>query len=113
ERIQKGEFLITTGFNLMKDKTRFNNFHELLRSSSVAAVAIYTSFYMSEIPKSFINAANENNLPLIEIPIDINFSEITRAILEQIVNKQSHVLAHSERIHDELSNLILNDQSLN
>src|SRR5690625_1290933 len=113
ERIQSGEFLITTGFELLKDQTRLDTFHTLLRSSSVSGVAIYTSFYMTEIPESFIQAANENDLPLIEIPVDINFSEITRAILEQIVNRQAHVLAHSERIHSELSNLILNDQSLN
>src|SRR5690625_4152885 len=112
ERIQSGEFLITTGFELLKDQTRLDTFHTLLRSSSVSGVAIYTSFYMTEIPESFIQAANENDLPLIEIPVDINFSEITRAILEQIVNRQAHVLAHSERIHSELSNLILNDQSL-
>lgn len=112
ERIDEGEFLITTGFNLMKDEERLKSFHQLLRSRPVAGVAIYTSFYMSKIPDSFVQAANKNNLPLIEIPVDINFSEITRAILEQLVNRQAKRLAHSERIHNELTTLILNDQSL-
>ena len=67
---------------------------------------------MKKIPESFIDIANKHDLPLIEIPTDINFSEITRAILEQIVNKQTYLLEQSEKIHYELTNLILNDQNL-
>lgn len=112
ERLQKGEFLITTGFDLIEDNERMEVFHNLLKSKLLSGVAIYTSFYMESIPRSFIDLANENDLPLIDIPIDINFSSITKAILEQIVNKQMHLLEQSENIHSELTNLILNDQSL-
>ena len=112
ERLQKGEFLITTGFKLIEDENRLESFHQLLRSKVLSGVAIYTSFYMKKIPESFIDIANKHDLPLIEIPTDINFSEITRAILEQIVNKQTYLLEQSEKIHYELTNLILNDQNL-
>lgn len=112
ERLQKGEFLITTGFKLMEDEARMEVFHHLLKSRLLSGVAIYTSFYMKEIPQSFINLANDHDLPLIEIPVDINFSEITKEILEQIVNKQTYLLEQSEKIHRELTTLILNDQSL-
>src|SRR5690625_3026451 len=59
ERIQDGEFLITTGFNLLEDKNRMDTFHSLLRSRPLSAVAIYTSFYMETIPDSFVQIANE------------------------------------------------------
>src|SRR5699024_12744522 len=71
-----------------------------------------TSFYMESIPESFIMYANEHHLPLIEIPVDINFSEITKAVLEQLVNRQTRLLEQSENIHRELTNYVLNDQSL-
>lgn len=112
ERLQEGEFLITTGFELLEDKARMEVFHNLLKSKLLSGVAIYTSFYMKSIPLSFIELANEHDLPLIEIPTDINFSEITKAILEQIVNKQTLLLERSEKVHRELTDLILNDQSL-
>jgi len=112
ERIQDGEFLITTGFNLLEDKKRMDTFHSLLRSRPLSAVAIYTSFYMEKIPDSFVQIANENYLPLIEIPVDINFSEITKEILASIVNKQTKLLEQAEKVHRELMSLILNDRSL-
>ncbi|WP_281168087.1 PucR family transcriptional regulator [Siminovitchia fordii] len=111
-RLQPGEFLITTGFGISENEEQLEVFHKLLRSKLLSGIAIYTSFYMKEIPASFIELANENDLPLIEIPTDINFSEITKAMLEQIVNNQMHLLEQAEHIHRELTNLILNDQSL-
>lgn len=111
-RLQEGEFLITTGFELLEDEERMEVFHNLFKSKLLSGVAIYTSFYMEKIPESLIDLANKNDLPLIEIPTDINFSKITKAILEQIVNKQMHLLEQSEKIHRELTDLILNDQSL-
>jgi len=112
KRLEKGEFLVTTGFKLLEDEDRIEIFHDLLRSNFLSGVAIYTSFYMEHIPESFIELADANDLPLIEIPVDINFSEITKAILEQIVNSQMRLLEQSEKIHIELTNLILNDHSL-
>lgn len=112
DRLQKDEFLITTGFKLMEDKTRLESFQQLLKANLLSGVAIYTSFYMKEIPEAFIELADKHHLPLIEIPIDINFSEITKEVLELIVNRQANLLAHSENTHHELSRLILNDKSL-
>ncbi|GAB3794055.1 PucR family transcriptional regulator [Virgibacillus kimchii] len=112
KRLQKGEFLLTTGFKLLEDQERLEIFHDLLKSNFLSGVAIYTSFYMERIPDSFIELAEENDLPLIEIPTDINFSQITKAILEQIINSQLHLLEQSDKIHSELTDLILNDQSL-
>lgn len=112
ERLQDGEFLITTGFNLTEEQERMEIFHNLFKAKSLSGVAIYTSFYLKEIPQSFIKLANKHALPLIEIPVDINFSEITKAILKKIVNKQSYMIEQSDLIHRQLTELILNDQSL-
>lgn len=112
DRLQQGEFLITTGFELLEDEEKLNSFHLLLKANLLSGVAIYTSFYMTEIPASFIKLANKHQLPLIEIPIDINFSDITKEILAQLVNQQAYVLAQSEKIHHELTKLVLNDHSL-
>ncbi|WP_368652882.1 PucR family transcriptional regulator [Ornithinibacillus sp. 4-3] len=112
ERIQEGEFLITTGFNLLESQKNLEIFHNLLRYRPLSGVAIYTSFYLDKIPNSFIEIAEKNHLPLIEIPTDINFSEITKEILEKIVNRQTKLLEQSQKIHHELTALILNDHNL-
>lgn len=110
DRLQKGEFLITTAFGIDENTEQRNEFLKLLTSNKLSGIAIYTSFYMKEIPDSFISAANESNLPLIEIPTDINFSVITKALLEQIVNNQMHLLEFSNTIHRKLTELVLNNK---
>ncbi|MGM8212158.1 PucR family transcriptional regulator [Virgibacillus sp. W0430] len=109
-RLQEGEFLITTAFGLDKNEAQIKEFHKLLTSNKLSGIAIYTSFYMKEIPQSFISAANESGLPLIEIPTDINFSVITKALLEQIVHNQMHMLEFSATIHRQLTKLVLNNR---
>lgn len=109
-RFQEGEFLITTGFGLLESEEKRYHFQKLLSMNKLSGVAIYTGFYLQEIPESFVNIANEHALPLIEIPININFSEITKAILEQLVNNQMQLLEYSLNIHQELTKLTLGNQ---
>lgn len=84
-RFQDGEFLITTGYGLNEDSTQFQR---LLAMKKLSGVAIYSGFYLKNIPEIFLAIANEHHLPLIELPTDLNFSTITKSILEQILNKQ-------------------------
>lgn len=111
-RLQEGEFLITTGFGLLESDEKRTRFLTLLSNRQLSGVAIYTGFYLEEIPESFIGAADDHALPLIEIPTNINFSMITKAILEQIVNKQMSMFEHSLNIHRELTNLVLEDRGI-
>ncbi|MFD0693872.1 PucR family transcriptional regulator [Paenibacillus sp. GCM10027628] len=112
DRLQEGEFLITTGFGLMESEEKRKQFLLLLADKKLSGVALYTGFYISEIPQSFIDVANASALPLIEIPTNINFSMITKAILEQIVNKQFRMFEHSINIHKEFTQLVLGNQGI-
>lgn len=84
-RFQDGEFLITTGYGLNEDSTQFQ---KLLALKKLSGVAIYSGFYLEEIPEIFLEIANSHQLPLIELPTHLNFSTITKSILQQILNKQ-------------------------
>lgn len=106
-RFQEGEFLITTGFDLAGNEEKRVQFEKLLAHRRLSGVAIYTGFYLQEIPESFIKIANDVHLPIIKIPTNINFSMITRAILEQIVNRQMTLYSYSVNIHQQLTQLAL------
>lgn len=109
-RLQEGEFLITTGYGL-KDNSR--EFERLLSMKKLSGAAIYTGFYLDYIPQSFIDIANENDLPLIELPTEINFSIITKSILEQILNKQMEMISFSLDTHKKLTQLVLQNKGQN
>ncbi|WP_285767467.1 PucR family transcriptional regulator [Peribacillus sp. SI8-4] len=106
-RLQDGEFLITTGFGLGENTEKRKEFEKLLSSRKLSGIAIYTGFYLKEIPESFLAIADEFALPFIEIPQDINFSMITKELLVQVVNKQSQTLEYSLRIHQDFTRLVL------
>ncbi|MBB6453368.1 purine catabolism regulator [Salirhabdus euzebyi] len=112
-RLQQGEFLITTGFGLVENQEKQDTFTKLLSIEKLSGVAIYKDFYLEEIPEAFIDAANKNNLPIIEIPSEINFSMITRAILEQIVYNQMQLLEYSLHVHKQLTKMVLENKDLN
>lgn len=109
-RFQEGEFLITTGYGLNKDSLHFQR---LLAMNKLSGVAIYSGFYLKEIPQIFMDIANENNLPLIELPTDINFSTVTKSILQQILNKQMEMTSFSLETHKQLTNLVLKNDEEN
>ncbi|AQQ52356.1 PucR family transcriptional regulator [Planococcus lenghuensis] len=103
-RLQPGEFLITTAYGLADNR---QHFLDLLRMNKLSGVALYTGFYLKEMPASFIEAANASGLPLIDIPSDINFSAITEGILQEIANRQTEIISSSLNTHKELTGLVL------
>ncbi|MBO8163293.1 MAG: PucR family transcriptional regulator ligand-binding domain-containing protein [Brevibacillus sp.] len=111
-RLQEGEFLITTGFGLADEPERLARFIPALAKRGLSGVAIHTGFYLREIPEVFISAADEFGLPLIEIPVEINFSTITKAILQPIVNRQFETLAYSQAIHEQIIRVALAGKGL-
>ena len=111
-RLQEGEFLITTGFGLAGNPMRLSSFIPSLAKQKLSGVAIHTGFYLREIPEAFIEMANRHQLPLIEIPTEINFSTITKAILQPIVNRQFETLAYSQAIHNKMIDAALSKGGL-
>ncbi|MGG2182683.1 PucR family transcriptional regulator ligand-binding domain-containing protein [Bacillus altitudinis] len=80
--------------------------------SSSFSIAIYKGVYLTEIPASLIEAADNSGIPLIEIPPHVNFSDITKAVLEQIVSSQLHQLKYSSAIHQRLTHLNVSNKNV-
>ncbi|MDW7730128.1 MAG: PucR family transcriptional regulator ligand-binding domain-containing protein [Bacillota bacterium] len=84
--IEPGELLITTAHDF---KTQSRSWQqgmiELFAARKLAAVAIQTGHYVEEIPQSFISFAEGHLIPLIEIPPDVSFKSITRALMNRLI----------------------------
>jgi len=106
-RLQEGEFLITTGFGLANNPEKLESLIPALAAQKLSGVALHTGFYLREIPPIVIEQADRHRLPLIEIPVEMNFSTITKAILQPIINRQFDTLAYSEAIHKRMINAAL------
>ncbi len=106
-RLHEGEFLITTAYGWHEKSDSYSMLIHALSNRQLSAVAIHTGFYLDVVPLAMIEAANRTGLPLLEIPRTMNFSTVTRSILEQLVNKQLSMLTQAQRIQDELTALVI------
>jgi DNA-binding PucR family transcriptional regulator len=97
--IEPGEFLITTahGFNA-KSLERQQELIELFASKKLAAVAIQTGHYLKDIPDSFISFAEGHRIPLIEIPPETSFKNITRALMNRLLQDTYAATMNGEKI---------------
>jgi len=111
-RLEPGELLVTTAYQLSEEPLRQREYVAGLAERGLAGLAVITGFYVDEIPAGMREAADEARLPLIDLPPTINFSDITHAVLERLVNRQYELLDASEQVHSELTRLALEDAEL-
>lgn len=106
--LKKHVLLITTGYSI-KDNAAgalprlINGLNEV----NAAGLAIKTRF-VGGIPKDTIALADRLSLPLIEIPKEIPFVDITMPILRVIVDEHNRNLEFSERMNRKFIELELN-----
>ena len=67
-----------------------------------AGLVVKPDHSLSAIPAALIQGADAHNLPLLEMPANLSFAEITAPLLHLIVNKQNKVLQDLEQFHQAL-----------
>lgn len=104
---RRGVLLLTAGFGLRDDPERQATLVPKLVEQGFAGMVLSTGYYFRHTPQVIREAANELDFPVIETPRDLLFIDITEAIFEHIVDRQYAVLQQSARIHEKLTNLVL------
>lgn len=107
-----GEFLLTTGYSFREYPELMGTLIPRMNKANSAALAIKTKRYLDEIPEIIINSANKYNIPLLEVPFDLSFSEIIAPILGVVFNKQNKILQKLEQAHKILMDLALHGSPL-
>ncbi len=110
--LQKGELLITTAFGLADIPRLIDELIPRLAQKNLAGLAIQTGYYLDEIPDSIIQQCEQYDFPLIELPKQLKFSELTMAITKRIINRQMEMLEYARQIHDRLTQVILQNKGL-
>lgn len=83
--LEKGELLLTTGY-MLDNESLHENLIGTLHSKGIPGLVIQSGYYLNEIPKYIIDAGNEYNFPIIEIPKHISFSGIMQRIFKNLYN---------------------------
>lgn len=106
--LKEDELILTTGYAI-KDKPdmQVKLVEELARVEG-AGIIIKLHRFMDSIPEIMIKKANELNLPIIQLPSDIPYIDITHVIMREILLRQNN-----ERWLNEMLKEVMNSEFYN
>ncbi len=102
-----GELLLTTVANMPESRDEQCEYLRQVADKDVAGVVITTGMLLQEIPDSLRALGDELNLPLIELPYQVRFVDIAKAINERIAEENLDTLSRALSIQQRLSRLVL------
>lgn len=82
--LSPGEFLVTTCFSLKDDPAAQKAFLPTLVHRRLAGVGIKPHRFLDDIPSFMVQAAEELDFPLIELPMEAQFREIAWAVFDAL-----------------------------
>lgn len=109
EMVGRGRHLILTTGQGLPDAPKAQGIFiaELSGAGMVGLVISIGGRFYQNIPQPFIDAANRLDFPILTLPRETRFVDITRVIHEQLVSRQYALLKRSDHIHQTLSRIVL------
>lgn len=111
EWLRPKEFLITTGYSIRGDLSKQMALVQSLANVGGAALAIKFGRFIGDIPQEMVELADQVNLPLLSLPNNVPFIDITYPIMQRIVNEQAQDLEYSEAVYETLTKIALETNS--
>jgi purine catabolism regulator len=112
EWAQEGELLFTTAFGLKDNPDLQATLVPDLVERGVVGMVVGVGRYFHEIPLVMVDCANRLGFPIVKLPWEVPFIDVTRAISEQIVRRRYRLMQQSLQIHNTLTCLVLLGEDL-
>lgn len=110
--VKPGEIVLTTGYFFVNDLNLQTNVIMNLKTTGCSALCIKIKRFFPDVPENIIKTAEQAGLPVIDIPLEYTFSEITQKIHEQINNQQLTKIRQEQLLFNSLLNAFQSDHSL-
>ena len=107
EWLNGGELVLTTALNMPLSTEEQKHYLRDLAAKKIAGLVITTGRYIENIPDFLYPIADEVELPLIEIPFQVRFVDIAKAINEHISEQNMAMVQRALHIHQRLTQLVL------
>ncbi|UOF91103.1 PucR family transcriptional regulator ligand-binding domain-containing protein [Fodinisporobacter ferrooxydans] len=110
--IRKNEFVLSTAIGCNENLSVFQSFVLDVIQSGATALAIALGRYIQDIPPEILQLAEELDFPIIELPWEIRFSDITHSVLSKLNNWQRNLIDQAEELQKQLLHLFLTNGTL-
>ncbi|WP_240375519.1 PucR family transcriptional regulator [Bacillus piscicola] len=110
--VRKNEIVLTMGIGCEEDKNKLLAFTKEVAEAGAAALIIATGRYISELPRKVIQFCEQYGFPLIELPWEVRFADVTHAISSALHQQEKRLVIHSDKVRKEMLEIILNGSGL-
>ncbi|MEX2462247.1 MAG: PucR family transcriptional regulator ligand-binding domain-containing protein [Paenibacillaceae bacterium] len=110
--VQAGDFLLTTGYAWPREEATQRALIYDLAERGLSGMGLAVPNFYESMPPAALQAADEMDFPLLEIPWGVPFSSITEEVHKAILTKHYQVLEQFDSMHRELMRATLEAESL-
>lgn len=110
--VREGQLVLTTGYAWPREPAPQTRLVQEFSDRGVSAVGLAVPQFFEAVPEGMRAAADRVGLPLLEVPWEIPFAEITQEVHTELLQEQMHVVERSEAIHSALTAAAANARSL-
>ena len=110
--IQPGQLLLTTGYAWPREEKAQRKFVTQIAQRKPAAIGMAVPHFFERFPQAALKEAKKLELPILEMPWEVPFAQITQEVHQAILAEQYQVIQRSEAIHKALTQSALEAPSL-
>ncbi|WNS44398.1 PucR family transcriptional regulator ligand-binding domain-containing protein [Paenibacillus sp. MMS20-IR301] len=110
--VSEGVMLLTTAYSIRHDPSLLTDLIYTLNNVGAAALAIKPARFLKEIPQGAIEASNACGLPIVEIPPEIPYTDITQPVMELLLGRQAMLLRRAEEVYRTLTTMVLENSGI-
>lgn len=110
--VKPGEVVLTTGYFFANDPRLQTNVVMNLKTVGCSALCIKLKRFFPELPKTLLETASHAGLPIIDLPPEYSFSELTQVIHERINDQKFREIQREQLFFHALLNAFRSERSL-
>lgn len=105
--LKEGGLFLTTGYSMKDNPTAQKKIVKSLQEANSAGLCMKKGRYFDSIPEVILACGEKYNFPVIELPATISYVDILLPLIDEILGKEAYLLKRSEKIHQELTKVVL------
>lgn len=106
------ELILSVGYGLRDDPRKQRDVVRKMADCGIAGFVLSVEHYLPAAPTAMCEQADELGLPIIELPGDVRFVDVTEAVFARIAHDQYAVQLHVQAIHRQLTRIALDGGGL-
>lgn len=110
--LREGMLMLTTAYSIRDNPGLLGELIYTLNEAGAAALAIKPARFLKKIPMEAVAASNDCGLPIIEIPPEIPYMDITQPVMELVLDRQAALLRKSEEVYRTLMTMVLENSGI-